>query len=509
MEKTLRLILGDQLNVQHSWYGTVDNSITYVMMEMRQETDYTTHHIQKIVAFFAAMRKFAAQLQQMGHNVIYLTLDDPDNTQSLAQNLARLISNNAYQKFEYQLPDEYRLDQQLIAICQNLGIPSQVFDTEHFIMSRDAVGKLFGQKNYLMETFYRKVRSDKNWLMENGQPKGGKWNYDHDNRRPLPKGKKVLAPLVFHHNHSKLVEMITKHGIRSIGSIDQKDVIWPVDRQQSLEILSYFLENCLQEFGQYQDALSKGLWSMYHSRISFSLNTKLISPTEVIEKTLAYYNNHQDVPIQAVEGFIRQIAGWREFVRGVYWAKMPAYANKNEFGHQNKLPSFYWDGNTKMSCLKDAITQSLEKSYAHHIQRLMLTGNFALLTMTHPDEVDTWYLGIYIDAIEWVEMPNTRGMSQYADGGVLATKPYISSANYINKMSNYCASCQYDPSKKTGSNACPFNSLYWNFLIVHEDMLSKNPRMTMMYAQLNKMDKLQKKQLQIQAADYLRQVDRL
>jgi deoxyribodipyrimidine photolyase-related protein len=235
---------------------------------------------------------------------------------------------------------------------------------------------------------------------------------------------------------------------------------------------------------------------------------KLIGPKEVVERAIDF-GRQNDVPLAAIEGFVRQIVGWREFIRGVYWAKMPEYASLNQLGHNRKLPDFYWTGKTKMACMEDSISQSLEKAYAHHIQRLMITGNFALLTMTHPDEVDQWYLGIYIDAIEWVELPNTRGMSQFADGGILATKPYVSSANYINKMSNYCSGCHYDFKKKIGEKACPFNSLYWNFLMVHEEQLSKNGRMNMMYAQLNKMNTEQKNEIREQAELYLDRVDTL
>jgi deoxyribodipyrimidine photolyase-related protein len=508
MQKTLRLILGDQLNIQHSWYQKADSNVTYVLMEMRQETDYTTHHIQKVAAFFAAMRAFADNLRDQGHKVEYIKLNDVKNTQSLTENLSKLIEAQKFNRFEYQLPDEYRLDQQLSLFVEKLNIPWETFDSEHFITTRSEVGEFFGKKNYLMETFYRQIRKKHGWLMDADQPVGGQWNFDKENRKSLPKGKKVVVPLVFENEVADILEMLHQHGVKTIGTIDGTMLLWPITRRQGLEILDFFFKKCFGDYGNFQDAMSKDQWSMYHSRISFALNVKLIGPKEVVERAIDF-GRQNDVPLAAIEGFVRQIVGWREFIRGVYWAKMPEYASLNQLGHNRKLPDFYWTGKTKMACMEDSISQSLEKAYAHHIQRLMITGNFALLTMTHPDEVDQWYLGIYIDAIEWVELPNTRGMSQFADGGILATKPYVSSANYINKMSNYCSGCHYDFKKKIGEKACPFNSLYWNFLMVHEEQLSKNGRMNMMYAQLNKMNTEQKNEIREQAELYLDRVDTL
>lgn len=235
----------------------------------------------------------------------------------------------------------------------------------------------------------------------------------------------------------------------------------------------------------------------------------MIGPREVVESAIEYYRNKDEISIAAVEGFIRQIVGWREFMRGVYWAKMPAYAKENWLNNDRPLPAFYWSGKTKMSCLKHAIDQSLQKAYAHHIQRLMVTGNFALLAGVHPDAVDEWYLGIYIDAVEWVEITNTRGMSQFADGGVVASKPYVSSANYINKMSNYCKSCFYNFKEKTKNDPCPFNALYWNFLIRHEERFAPNHRMKMMYSMVHRMTSTEKKSIIRQAEIYLSDIDNL
>ena len=506
---TLRLVLGDQLNRNHSWFRATDPSVTYLLMEMRQETDYVAHHIQKVVGFFGAMRRFAHWLRDSGHQVIYLELDDAANSQDLAANISELVQTQGFTRFEYLLPDEYRLDQQLKELCKELPIASQSFDTEHFLTERDDLAEFFGPKPYLMETFYRNIRRLHGWLMEDGKPAGGRWNYDRENRKALPKDRKVAEAKTFDHEVTDLVKLITSSQVNTIGTIDPLHFIWPLDRDESLQLLDYFIDACLPDFGAYQDAMHTDYWSIFHSRVSFSLNTKMISPREVVEKTLEAYERNDQISLPAVEGFIRQIIGWREFMRGVYWAQMPDYATMNALEHHHPLPDFYWTGDTHMSCLRHAITQSLETAYAHHIQRLMVTGNFALLAEIDPDAVDRWYLGIYIDAVQWVEITNTRGMSQFADGGIIATKPYVSSANYINKMSNYCSSCRYDHKQKSSKNACPFNSLYWNFLLSHKKYFSANHRMRMMYSRLEAMSSQEKSKLVSRANDCLDNLDGL
>lgn len=503
MSKTLRLILGDQLNIQHSWFEKTNPDMTYVMMEIKQETGYVRHHIQKVVGFFLAMRNFANSLQNQGHQVAYINLDDPDNTQSLTGNLSFLIEKENFNRFEYLLPDEFRLDKQMQEFTQTISIPSQVFDSEHFLTSREFLSDFFkGKKTFLMETFYREMRRKYNILMEGNEPLTGKWNYDQDNRNKFRDPLMLQEAKVFPKNVSEITVLISKMKVETIGSIDEKKFDWPISREESLEVLDYFCEKLLDNFGEYQDAMYTGDAFLFHSRLSFSLNNKMLSPLEVVEKVEQYWFANQDrINIAQVEGFIRQIIGWREYMRGVYWAKMPEYATLNFFGHNRKLPEFYWSGKTKMNCLKHSIGQSLEKSYAHHIQRLMVTGNFALLAGIHPDEVDQWYLGIYIDAIEWVEITNTRGMSQFADGGIVGTKPYVSSANYIDKMSDYCKGCHYDKSLKIGEKACPFNSLYWHFYHRNEDKLAKNPRIGMAYRTLEKMK--DKSKILDQAEKYL------
>jgi len=509
--KTLKLILGDQLNQKHSWFDEVNSSTTFVLMEVRQETDYANHHIQKVLAIFAAMRSFTSILKKIGHNVIYFNLNDKSNKQNILDNLLHIIHTENITHFEYQEPDEYRLDELLTNFCASLPITSLRVSSEHFLTERNDLAEIFaGKKTYLMETFYRKMRKRYGILMRGENPEGGQWNFDADNRNKLPSSHRAPEPLVFAHNLSSIHQMIVDAGVLTIGNVDAKSVIWPIDRNESLQLLDYFLKNCLVFFGKFQDALSPQQWSLYHSRISFSLNTKMISPAEVCHAAENYWRNNQDeITLAQAEGFIRQILGWREFMRGVYWAQMPSYASLNFFNHTNKLPDWYWTGNTKMHCLRHSINQSLDFAYAHHIQRLMVTGNFALLAGTHPDEVDAWYLGIYIDAIEWVEITNTRGMSQFADGGLIATKPYVSSANYINKMGHYCDGCYYDKNLKTGPRACPFNSLYWHFMDRHRSKLEKNPRIGMAYKTWDKMAPDAKADIIQQADAHLKNIDSL
>ena len=507
----LRLILGDQLNHNHSWFQEKNSNTLYVMMEMRQETDYVKHHIKKVIGFFSAMRLFAQNLENQGHKVIYLHLDNEQNTQSLTQNLAWLIEKNKVTQFEYQLPDEYRLDEQLNAFSAALNITTKIFDTEHFLSQRKEIGEFFkGKKIFLMESFYRRMRKKYDILMDGNEPLTGQWNYDADNRKKLPKDHRPIEPLVFCRDVSEIYELVQNQEIKTIGSVNAKNFFWPVTRQESLQLLEFFVKNCLPNFGMYEDAMTMQYWSIYHSRLSFSMNIKLLSPLEVVKRAVEHWQQNQDkISIAQIEGFVRQIIGWREYMRGIYWNKMPDFQNLNFFENQEKLPDFFWTGRTKMNCMKHSIGQSLNLAYAHHIQRLMIIGNFCLLAGINPDEVDEWYLGIYIDAIEWVEITNTRGMSQYADGGIVGSKPYVASANYIDKMSDYCGSCFYDKNKKVGHKSCPFNSLYWHFYERNREKLQRNPRIGMAYVMLNKMPQQQRNEVLEQAEIYLNTIEEL
>lgn len=509
--RELKLILGDQLNLQHSWFKQTNTKVLFVLMEIVPEQEYVIHHIQKVIGFFAAMRAFAKRLVANGHDVKYFKLTDEDNKQSFYENLKTLIEENNIQHWSYQLPDEYRLDQELQKVKTGLNIDCEVADTEHFLTTRNFLENFFkGKKTYLMESFYRQMRKDYDIMMEGNQPAGGKWNYDASNRKKLPKNHQPLPPLEFNNDVSDIVTEIESLGIKTIGNINRKSLGWPINREEALKTLEYFITNLLPLFGDFQDAMTTQSWSIYHSRLSFSLNTKMLHPLEVVEAAVgAWKNKPERIDISQVEGFVRQIIGWREYMRGIYWAKMPEFGEMNFFNHQRKLPNWYWTGKTKMNCLKHSIGQSLKYAYAHHIQRLMVTGNFALLAGINPNDLDEWYLGIYIDAIEWVEITNTRGMSQFADGGIVGTKPYVSSASYIHKMSNYCETCFYQKDKKVGEKACPFNSLYWNFYDKHRDKLSKNPRIGMMYRTLDKMAKEKKAEYLEQANYYLERIEEL
>jgi len=489
--KTLRLILGDQLNIKHSWFEDAKEDVLYCMFEMRQETDYVKHHIQKVIGFFAAMRQFSEDLNEAGHKVEYYKINSKKNTQNLTENLKKIIEDKSIEKFEYIRPDEYRLDEQLNDFCDALDIESSDVSAEHFYTKREDLAEFYeGKKKWVMEKFYRHMREKHDILMNSGQPEGGKWNYDKSNRNKWKGEDDIPHYKYFRNNVENIVSDIENADIETIGKFETKTFDYPIDRKQALEQVKYFCEELLVHFGDYQDAMHTEQEYLFHSRISFAMNLKIISPKDVVNTTMNYYHKHGDnIDISQVEGFVRQIIGWREYMRGMYWAYMPEYKELNELKNNNKLADFFWTGDTKMNCLKHAITNSLDNGYAHHIQRLMITGNYALLTQTNPDEVDDWYLGIYVDAIQWVQLTNTRGMSQFADGGKVATKPYVSSGSYISKMSNYCGDCHYKKTKKLGEDACPFNSLYWNFLDEKRDILGNNFRMGMMYSVLDKMDK--------------------
>ncbi len=486
---TLRLILGDQLNLQHCWFSTVDDATTYVLMEVRQETDYMLHHAQKILAIFAAMRDVARQLRAAGHRVHYVAIDDPANLHAIPANIDALAIRYQATAFEYQAPDEWRLDEQLYQHGRRAAIPWVMFDTGHFYTERHEAATIFsGRKQWLMEFFYRQMRVRHQVLMENPkQPAGGQWNFDHDNRKPWRGTPAEPVDARTPHDHAALWQTIVDAGVQSFGNPDASQCAWALNRAEALQQLDAFVNHALPHFGDFQDAMATKASRLFHSMLSFALNVKMLNPREVVARAEAAYRDGH-APLAAVEGFIRQILGWREYVRGVYWDRMPGYTDKNFFGHERALPGWFWDGKTKMNCLAHAITQSLEDAHAHHIQRLMVIGNFALLAGLAPDEVHRWYLGVYIDAFEWVEAPNTIGMSQFADGGLLATKPYVSSAAYIDRMSDYCKGCHYDKKQRLGERACPFNALYWDFFQRNAPKFANNPRIGMAYRQLEKMD---------------------
>ncbi len=492
---TLRLILGDQLNPCHSWFTEVRPEVVYVLMEIHPEMDYVLHHAQKILAIVAGMRDFARQLKADGHRVRYVALDDPSNRQSLSDNLDALVRHYGAKRVEYQEPDEWRLDQQLMnwekgAEGQH-GLTCQRISSEHFYTERGEAAALFaGRKQWLMEHFYRQMRVKHQVLLDADNPKrpaGGQWNFDPDNRKTWKGSPPLPADWRTPHDHSALWQILCDAGVLSFGNPQAAQVAWPLNRAEALQHLDAFINHALPHFGDYQDALTQQGWRVFHSLLSFALNTKMLNPREVVARAEQAWLNG-DAPLPAVEGFIRQILGWREYVRGVYWAHMPGYVTHNALGHTQPLPEWFWTGDTRMACLAHAIGQSLTHAYAHHIQRLMVIGNFALLAGLSPQAVHEWYLGVYIDAFEWVELPNTLGMSQFADGGLLATKPYVSSASYLHRMGDHCQGCHYRHQDRIGPQACPFNALYWDFHLRHAEHLQSNPRLAMVYRNLSKMD---------------------
>lgn len=493
----MRLVLGDQLHCGHSWFSVVDPKVVYVLMEVRQETDYVLHHAQKILAIFAAMRDFADYLRERGHRVRYVALDDPSNRHSISGNLTALAAHYCVRRVEWQQPDEWRLDALLNKWGGDQSYATEVVDSEHFLTQRsDLAEQMQCRKQWVMEYFYRSMR--KRWkvlLDDAGEPEGGQWNFDHDNRKRwpgTPPEPQDWRPL---HDHRSLWEMAKGAGVQSFGDPQADAIRWPLNRKEALSCLEAFIATALPYFGDYEDALAAKAPLLFHSLMSFALNVKMLHPLEVVQRAEAAWRAGR-APLAAVEGFVRQILGWREYVRGIYWAHMPGYEKNNALSHRTPLPRWFWSGDTHMRCIHLAISQSLRTAHAHHIQRLMVIGNFALLAGLDPHALHRWYLGIYIDAFEWVELPNTLGMSQRADGGLIATKPYVSSAAYLQRMGDYCQHCFYDPKQKTGIRACPFNALYWDFFQRHAPTLHSNPRLALVYRQLKRMPETERQALQ-------------
>lgn len=459
------------------------------MAEVMAECTYVPHHPKKIAFVLSAMRHFAAELEKHGINVRYVRLDAAANTGSLTTEVQRTLDDGAYDRIIVTEPGEWRLLDEMNGWQDALGVPVEIREDSRFICSHDRFDTWAdGRKDLRMEYFYREMRKETGLLMtESGKPEGGSWNYDKQNRKALPRNVEPPNP-----PHAELDEItqdvlaLVEHRFADhAGTLDR--FRFAVTRQDALKELDHFIKHALPSFGDYQDAMSVDSAFLFHSLLSPYLNAGLLDPREVCETAEAAYQR-SDAPLNAVEGFIRQIIGWREFVRGIYWLKMPDYAETNYFGADRPLPDFYWSGETDMNCLRHAIENTLDNAYAHHIQRLMVTGNFALLAGLDPVAVNEWYLSVYADAYEWVELPNTHGMALFADGGVFASKPYAASGKYIDRMSDYCKACRYDANQQTGDDACPFNALYWDFLMRHKKELRGNRRMGLVLKSLDRMD---------------------
>ncbi len=496
----LVLVLGDQLSLNLHGLQKADPSRDIVVMaEVDAEATYTPHHPKKIAFTFMAMRAFAHNLRALGWTVRYAKIDDPDNTHSIAGELIRHASTQDTAGVIVTEPGEWRL----IDALAELPIPVHTLPDDRFVASH----ALFedwadGRKQLRMEYFYRDMRRKTGLLMDGDQPEGGKWNYDHDNRKPA-KEIDYEGPLRFEAEADVLNVVRDRYG-DNFGDLDP---FWFATTSQDAQTsLDHWIAHGLPHFGDFQDAMLTDEPFMYHAIIGLYLNAGLLDPLDVCQKVEAAYRRG-DAPLNAAEGFIRQIIGWREYVRGIYFLEGRDYTQRNALDHKRDLPPVFWGGPTKMQCMSQTVGQTREQAYAHHIQRLMVTGNFALLAGIDPGQVHEWYLAVYADAYEWVEAPNVIGMSQFADGGIIASKPYISSGNYIHKMSNYCKSCAYRVQDKTGADACPFNLLYWHFLDRHRDRFSGNPRMGNMYRVWDKMDAEKRSTVLLEAGAWLEKLD--
>lgn len=503
------LILGDQLDI-HGPALRNFNPITdlILMIESVIEAKYVWTHKAKIALFLSAMRHFAEELRELNFPLYYIK----ESSESIAHTLSKFIVSNDIQSMVCVEPGEWRVQQEIVSLAKGLNLDLKILEDDHFYCSINEFKEWVSNKKELrLEYFYRTMRKKHLILLDSdGNPEGGKWNYDQDNRKSYPKkGPGLISPPA-----QFSPDMITLEVMKYVeekfpdhpGSL--KHFNWPTTRSQALQALEDFVNFRLENFGIYQDAMWEKTPFGWHSMLSSSLNLKLLNPREVINAVLIAWRKH-DLDLSTIEGFIRQILGWREFVRGMYFLDMPSMATDNFYGHSNPLPKWYWTGNTHMNCMKDTIEQTLEYGYAHHIQRLMITGNFALLAEILPKEVSDWYLAIYVDAIEWVELPNTVGMALFANGGRFTSKPYIASGAYVKRMSNYCQSCQYKPDIRFGNTSCPITNLYWNFLINHREQFELSPRTRLMTANLSKISPEDQKQIQAHAKSILKSLDNL
>ena len=479
---SLTLILGDQLSPNISSLKSANIDVDRILMaEVADEATYVKHHKKKIIFLFSAMRHFAKTLRAAGWMVDYVPIDDAANTGSFSEEVKRAVARHKPKRIIITEPGEWRVRQEIDGWADRFQLPVDILADDRFICTHaEFADWADGRKQLRMEFFYRQMRRKTGLLMDEDEPAGGKWNFDADNRKPAKRDLFLPQPLHFEPDAETqaVIGLVRERFSDHFG--DALPFWFAVTTEQAAEALDRFVDEALASFGDYQDAMLTGERFLYHSILALYINAGLLDPLEVCRKVEHEFRGGR-IPLNASEGFIRQIIGWREFVRGIYWLHMPQYVERNHLAAERPLPQFYWSGDTDMTCLREAITQTREEAYAHHIQRLMVTGNFAMLAGVHPKEVHKWYLAVYADAYEWVELPNTLGMSQFADGGLLGSKPYAASGNYINKMSDYCSACRYDVKKKTGEGACPFNPLYWHFLARNENKLRGNPRLAQVY----------------------------
>ena len=509
--KTLIPILGDQLSHNLSALEDADpKSTVLLMMEVDEETTYVRHHKAKIAFILSAMRHHADDLRACGWTVDYVNLDDPDNSGSFTGEVARAIERHSPDCIVATEPGEWRVLSAMQAWADKFAIPVDLREDSRFVCTHAEFDTwAAGRKQLRMEFFYRDMRRKTALLLDdNGKPEGGEWNFDSENRKPPPNEPLLIPqPLQFEPDPvtRDVLDLVARRFGNHPGSLD--NFVFATRAEDAQAQQAHFIKHALARFGDYQDAMLTGQPFLWHSILSPYLNCGLLDPLALCQAVEAVFRKGK-VPINAAEGFIRQIIGWREYVRGIYWREGPDYVQRNALDAKRPLPGFYYDGQTDMHCMAQAIEQTMDHAYAHHIQRLMITGNFALVAGIDPHAVHTWYLEVYADAYEWVELPNTLGMSQFADGGLLASKPYASSGNYINKMSDYCGKCRYDVNAKTGAKACPFNLLYWDFLDRNEAVLGKNQRLSMVYRNWSKRDDKDKTTIRADAARFLESLTR-
>ena len=506
----LGLILGDQLSLNLPTLQVLDpGRDRLVMAEVADEATYVPHHRQKIAFIFSAMRHFARQLEQAGWTLDYFRYGEHD-CRSLVSVLEQVCSRHRCESIVVTRCGEYRLQAQIDTEWEKtLGCAVTCLEDSRFFCSREEFAAwAAGKKQLRMEFFYRQMRRKTGYLMDGDGPRGGKWNFDASNRKPWKGDPAPPQPLQSRPDDIDLevLELVADRFTDHPGNLE--NFRWATTRRGALAALRTFVDSGLPRFGDFQDAMATGQDTLFHSLLSPYLNAGLLDPREVCEAAIRALDDGR-APLSAVEGFVRQILGWREFVRGIYWLHMPAYKSQNALGNRRPLPPYYWSGETGMHCMKECLRNTLDNGYAHHIQRLMVTGNFALLAGIAPGEVCDWYLSVYVDAYEWVELPNTLGMALHADGGYLGSKPYAASGSYIHRMSDYCRHCRYNVKTRTETDSCPFNSLYWHFIDRHRDRFGDNPRMTMVYKNLDQMDSQTRRRLLARAEDLLANLEGL
>lgn len=508
----LVLVLGDQLDLEGAAFDGFDAAQDAVWMaEAEEESTHVWSSKQRIALFLSAMRHFAQALREAGRPLHYHRLDDSTASAPLGSLGAKLEADLlalAPQRVVMTAPGDWRVLEQLKAVIEAAGLTLEIREDRHFFTTvREFAAHAKGRKSLRLEYFYRELRQRYQVLMDDKQPAGGQWNFDADNRETFgAKGPGALPPRATFEADTITREVLGLVNTRFAGHPGRLDSFaWPVTRAQALQALERFVAERLPLFGRYEDAMWPGEPWLYHSHLSSAMNLKLLSAREVVQAAEAAYRTGH-AQLQSAEGFIRQILGWREYVRGIYWTQMPGYLELNALNAQEELPAWFWTGQTDMACLREALTQTLEHGYAHHIQRLMVTGLYALLLGVRPQQVHQWYLSVYVDAVEWVELPNTLGMSQYGDGGLMASKPYVATGKYIERMGGPCRGCRYDPALRDGDKACPYTTLYWDFLMRHEQMLAKNARMALQVKNLGRMTEAQRQAVTLRA-DAIRRGD--